>query len=289
MDWDRGSLNSSADSGQLWPAHESTKIIEFVAKLGCQISAGPLFDKVLKKIRFLQYDLQVFLQAALTAREQKLEEIDELERLSLLRRFFFEEKTFICRPSKNPAVAELLLHEVLSRRSGSPLTVGLLFCALAEQLGMKITFIGIEGSPILKLVIAGRNQFLALAAQAAPLSKQQVLALVCARPLPALSNATLDSLGSLDGAQIIWCYLLALNGAYKAQADDSRRLDVLNFLISHYREGRRLLPERALLRHHIGQAREALTDLKRYFSFFGAQHCSADLVELYRRLQRQQQ
>jgi regulator of sirC expression with transglutaminase-like and TPR domain len=247
-------------------------MIEKMASLGQRLDPSADVDKVMRKVRFLYYDLSTLLGDS--SRSDK-------EKLFLLRDYFFTEKSFRCRSQTATTEEEdYLIHSVVNRRCGSPLMIGLLFRSLAQHIQLNVEVVIIGNQRLLKFIENGKCQFLDILKNGELLTKAEMLELMN-RAGVAGEDGPLET---LDGEQIVLHYLNSLKRVYKRTCADEKLMNVLNLMVNLQSSNLKILAERALLKHRLGQPYEALLDLKRYFAFYDEQQVPRDLVELYHSL-----
>lgn len=232
-------------------------------------------DQSLRNINFMCYELM-----------SRCQDKDEEGRLKELLNYFFEEKGFQVIPPSADGWTEddLLLGTTLQNRVGSPLALALVFLHLASQLDLPIYLVHIKRHCVVKWVRAGRSCFLDLTASGNELTQEQLLKLIN-KSVGSKTFGSDDGFEILPSKKVFLRYAEELGNLYK-QAKDSQRLHtILNTRLVIDTTNLEILAERALLRQRLGYIKEALQDLKRYFSFVDKEHAPSELQAAFHQMQ----
>ncbi len=204
---------------------------------------------------------------------------EEAERWESLRRFIFSEKGFqlsSCRVTEIEAET-LLMKSVLEARIGHPLPVVFLLLHLAHLLDLPIVLIQARHHFLLKWVRSGKTIYLDLYNEGRALNDQELIQVL---------NRSSSNLEVWSAKQLIGQYLELLMGAFERAQDWTQLHLVYNLVLQMDEANITILGQRALLRQKLGFQREALGDLKRYFSFVEKTHAPSELQQCWLELQR---
>lgn len=236
----------------------TTSPLQALLSIDSQISQEIPTDSSLRQINFMSYELATLC----------LNKSDE-EVYEALNYFFFTTKNFRVHP------AHFLLHEILEERKGCGIALALLYMHLAGSLGLKLELIHRPLHTILKWSREGRSSFIDLEACGRLLTEDQLLLIV---------NKHKDQVQCLSMSEALVQYLSYISMNCRNRQDKTSLHKTLDMILRLEPENTRFLAERALLRKELGMLREALCDLKRYFSFTEMSVASQELISAYEEL-----
>ena len=202
----------------------------------------------------------------------------EAERWEILRQFIFTEKGFQISGSRPAEVGEndLLLKEVVQDRAGHPLAVVFLLLHLAHVLELPMALIQARHHFLLKWVRSGKTIYLDLYNEGRALSDQELIQVL---------NRSASNLEVFSSKQLMSQYLELLMGAFERSQNLNQLHVVFNLMLQMDDTNTVILGQRALLRQKLGFTREALCDLKRYFSFIERTHAPVELQQAWTQLE----
>lgn len=240
-------------------------------------------DWLIKRTQFFAYELQSELETT------SAEAVSERDRLAHLNRFFFDSKRFQCLTEManhaEPSEAFRLSHVLTSRR-GSPVVLSLLYAFLAERIGVKLDFIDFNPAWFLRWSDQGRSRYIDVARNGATLSSDELIDVLHSRyqMTTDLKNDALFEPISFDRFMVTYVCdlkstLLSTTGAKLPSAE--KLLFLQNLLIAYQPSNVNRLAERAVLYRRVGQFKNALQDLKRYFAFNDKEKASPELTQLH--------
>lgn len=206
------------------------------------------------------------------------ENLSESERWEALRRFLFDQKSFQISSHriKDTRDRDLLIKNVLDGRCGHPLPIVFLLLHLAHFLDLPMALLQARHHFLLKWVRSGKTVYLDLYNQGRPLSDQELIQVL---------NRSSSNLEVWSAKQLMIQYLELLMQAFdSAQALNQLHI-VYNLLLQLDDTNTAVLGQRALLRRKLGYNREALSDLKRYFSFVDHTHAPTELQQAWMELE----
>jgi regulator of sirC expression with transglutaminase-like and TPR domain len=202
----------------------------------------------------------------------------EAERWEILRQFLFLEKTFQILPMRPAELTEdaLLIRSVLENRAGHPLAITLLLLHLSYFLDLPMTLIQARHHFLLKWVRSGQTIYLDLYNECRQLGNQDLIQVL---------NRSASNLETWNAKQLLTQYLELLMQTFERSQSLSQLHLVYNLLLQLDDTNTSILGQRALLRQKLGFTREALNDLKRYFSFIEKTHAPPELQQCWLQLQ----
>lgn len=224
-------------------------------------------ETCLRSVQFMGFEL-------LKTCEQK----SEAERWEILRSFLFEEKGFQLSSMRPVEVNEeaLLMNSVLEDRIGHPLPVVFLLLHLAHFLDLPMALIQARHHFLLKWVRSGKTLYLDLYNECRALNDQELIQVL---------NRSASNLEVWSSKQLMMQYLELLVSSFERAQSLTQLHTVYNLLLQIDETNTSILGQRALLRHKLGFTREALSDLKRYFSFIEKSHAPSELQQCWLELE----
>ena len=197
---------------------------------------------------------------------------NNLQRLARLRAFLFEELGF--RGDRNDyfSPSNSLLHEVVQRRLGIPLTLGILMLELGWRVGMPLEGVGFPGHFLVRL--AGEPRDLLLD----PYSRGMVVREEdCHRMLRDTTKGRVtfepEMLASVRRRDMLLRLLNNLKNAYLRRGDDALALGIVDHLLVLSPDDLEHTRDRGLLLFRLQQYARALECLTAYLD---ASHAAAD-------------
>ena len=204
--------------------------------------------------------------------------MEESQRWETLRRFIFEDKGFQIASARTDEVCEedVLIKSVLSERIGHPLPVVFLLLHLAHFLDIPLALIQARHHYLLKWVRSGKTLYLDLYHEARALNDQELIAVL---------NRSSSTLESWSAKQLMVQYLELLMHAFETSQSLPQLHIIYNLMLQIDDSNICVLGARALLRQKLGFKREALNDLKRYFSFVEKAQAPSELQQAWMELE----
>jgi regulator of sirC expression with transglutaminase-like and TPR domain len=224
-------------------------------------------------------DLEVKREVArvhiLSAEGARLAEVHDnpFAKLDGIRRYLYEELGFRGNALNYNDPRNSFLNEVLNRRIGIPLTISILFMAVAEAAGFDVRGVNLPGHFVIRLTYGGRNILVD------PYHGGQVITQDDCRELvrkttarPSLFKA--EQLEGIDDQDIIGRMLLNLKHVYLELDDNTRALSVVNRMLLIKPGDPSEIRDRGLLRARIGRLGPAIDDLEHYLNTSPKRHDS---------------
>ncbi len=202
----------------------------------------------------------------------------ESERWETLRKFIFEEKAFQLSSVRVQDVCEedVLMKSILDERAGHPLPVVFLVLHLAHFLDIPMALIQARHHFLLKWVRSGKTLYLDLYAEGRALNDQELIAML---------NRSSSTLEAWSAKQLMVQYLELLMETFESSQSLSQLHMIYNLMLQIDDSNISVLGSRALLRQRLGFTRDALSDLKRYFSFVEKTHAPGELQQAWMELE----
>lgn len=206
------------------------------------------------------------------------EGLSEADRWETLRRFLFEDRGFQISAARRQEVAEkdVLMKCVLEDRCGHPLPVVFLLLHLAHFLDLPVALIQARHHFLLKWVRSGKTIYLDLFNEGRALNDQELIQVL---------NRSASNLEVWSAKQLMVQYLELLMHTFEGSQDLPQLHVIYNLLLQVDDGNTAVLGQRALLRQRLGFTREALSDLKRYFSFVEKSHAPPEIQQAWLELE----
>ncbi len=202
----------------------------------------------------------------------------EADRWESLRTFIFDEKGFQISSARRQHVAEheVLMKDVLEERCGHPLPVVFLLLHLAHFLDLPVALIQARHHFLLKWVRSGKTIYLDLFNEGRALNDQELIKVL---------NHSSSNLEVWSAKQLMIQYLELLMHTFEGSQNLPQLHVIYNLMLQMDDSNTSVLGQRALLRHKLGFTREALSDLKRYFSFVEKSHAPVEIQQAWLELE----
>jgi len=222
-------------------------------------------ESCFRQVQFLGFELM-----------KTCEPLNESERWEALRAFIFEEKGFQISSHQDPSEKDVLMKPVLDDRAGHPMAIVFLLLHLSHFLDLPMALLQARHHFLLKWVRSGKTIYLDLYNEGRALSDQELIKVV---------NLSASNLEVWSAKQLMAQYLELLMGAFEGSQALQQLHIVYNLMLQMDDTNTCILGQRALLRQKLGFHREALSDLKRYFSFVEQAHAPSDIQQAWLELE----
>lgn len=193
------------------------------------------------------------------------------ERVLTLNQFLFDELGYCGNTEAYYDPRNSYLNEVMDRRTGIPITLGVLYMALGRRIGLPLEGVSFPGHFLVRLRLRGGTLVLDAFQRGAPLSEDELrerLRRVVPKDIGAnVSVAELPLEQFLEPAtprQIVARVLRNLKGIYRETDQPERLLDVLNRMLVVVPEASAELRDRGIVYQRLECYRAALRDLSAY-------------------------
>lgn len=209
---------------------------------------------------------------------KKCDSLNEAERWECLRQFIFQEKGFQISSHRLTDTQEkdVLMKCVLDERCGHPLPLVFLLLHLAHFLDLPMALLQARHHFLLKWVRSGKTIYLDLYNEGRALTDAELIQVL---------NRSSSNLEVFSAKQLMTQYLELLMHAFESSQSLTQLHVVYNLLLQLDDTNTTVLGQRALLRQKLGFTREALSDLKRYFSFVEQTHAPTELQQAWLELE----
>jgi regulator of sirC expression with transglutaminase-like and TPR domain len=252
------------------------RMLKEMSAISAQLDPGVGADWMLKRVQFMAYELRSHTPLEATA----------FELCETLNDYFFKQKGFKSIPkiseAKDP-LACLLLQRVLSSRVGSPAVLSLIYSFLATQIGLKLEFVDLRPTCFLKFVENGNSHYVDMNGEGRVLTSEALLESLHLRiQMKAIPKEALLEPVSVE--RFLCEYLGSLKSEYIRRSNLESLLIIQNALLAQQPSSLQLLAERALLYRRLGHFKQALSDLKRYFSFHDKETAPSEVLTVFHEL-----
>lgn len=223
-------------------------------------------ERCFAQVQFLSFELQQFVKDSGVG-----------ERWQKLREFFFQQKNFRIQTSSLKEVQDrdLLLKPILSDKSGHPLPMTLLLLYLAKSIDLPVHLVQARQHFILKCSVSGKCSYMDVMNGGQILTDSEVVRI--------LQNSNMEL---WDARGLFRHYLEELIRIYEKHSQGQLLHTIYNLFLHLDESNLPILGRRALLRKRMGFLKEALSDLKRYFSFVDRGHAPIELQTAMRDLEK---
>ena len=288
---------------QYRPIGGAANLIRELSRISAELDKSIAFEWMTKRLQFYCYELESFMAYGMAhGMECRLESVSARSRLETLNTFLFANKKFRCLPGRNKkadrsaqeadqefgsgpvpasdANSSFILSRALVTRTAPPILLALFYMLLAEHIGVVLEFVDLKPTTFLRWMDGGCARYIDVTRAGAILSDDELIETLHSRfqieTLPVggvLENYTFDAL--------IVDYLKELKRSLCGETEVSKLLFLQNTLIAYQPNQIHLLAERAELHCRLGKFKSALTDLKRYFSFFDRKRAPLEVTRLH--------
>ena len=258
----------------LFTQEEPISLAPFLIGLNSFIKGEPDNHHFFKELNYLSFEL-----------EQLCESDNEEERVDKLNHFFFQLKSFQILHQDNDELTQdsLLAESVLTQKRGAPLVISLIYTHLAQHLNLPIYLINHPQMCIAKWVRPGSSKFIDLTRGGKVLNESQVLNFF--NRIKNNSKIEIPYLDPLKAKDILELYLNQLLKTFNKNNRLNPQHILLNLLNQLRPTNLKYISLRALIRKSLGLNKEAIDDLKKYFSFSGKTRAPKNLKMAYYELQ----
>lgn len=228
---------------------------------------------LIRRLQFLCYEL----------RSQLSEKETPENKLKILNEFFFSVKNFSSLASHEYdeiPYQSLLLEKALLQRTGSPLIITLIYNHLAQHIGLPLYFIDLEPKCFLKYIGETSTIYIDLSRGGKFLTAEELLENM-RRRLKDHKISISQICETLTPLQFLVSYLASLKTYLTRHSKLEQLLIIQNSLLDLLPQNLHLLGERALIFYKLNLHKNAILDLKRYFSFQHRERAPQELVRLY--------
>lgn len=192
-------------------------------------------------------------------------ECNSLQRLARLRNFMFEELGFRGDVRDYYSPANSMLHSVMDRRLGVPLTLGIVFLELGWRLGLDLHGVGFPTHFLVRLAGEAEDLLLDAFDRGASVHEED-----CHRILQASSGGMLAyekaMIRSIGRREMVGRLLHNLKVASLREGDVERALSATDRLLLVFPDAPPEVRDRGLLLYRLDRYREALAALERYLA-----------------------
>jgi len=188
---------------------------------------------------------------------------NNLQKLARLRSFLFDDLGFRGNHNDYYNPSNSLLHRVIEKRRGIPLTLSIIFMELGWRVGIPLEGVGFPGHFLVRLTGEPRDLLLDPFRRGMSVHEED-----CRRMLRELSGGKLEFNGellhSISKRDMIARLLMNLKGAYLRVKDDEGALAAVDRLLLIHPEDLDEVRDRGLLLYRLRRFGPALEELTRY-------------------------
>ncbi len=254
--------------------------ISIFAQSLCEIAAHLNSDcdlsQLKRRVQFLIFDIR----SQISLDESLSEKVHKLSRL-----FFLDKNYKITNEplNENFSVSTHLLDNCLTKKTGTlDITCGLYFI-LCEALNIKAEFLNLYPPCYLKFYEDGHTFYVDLSQMGRELETEDMLQIIN-KYYSELDINDSHLMAGMSSAEFLDHYIAQIQSRLKANSRFDSWRSLQNIRMTLKPESLGLIAERALVHYEMGLHKEALLDLKRYFSFVDYQQAPSRLALLYEHL-----
>jgi len=228
-------------------------------------------NNTLRKLNFMGYELQT-----------RTENLTEMDRQSILSDYIFNEKHFLISALSNKTIDQndWQLPYTVETKQGCSFIISLIYVYLAQNLELPIYLINSKEDNILKWVHGNKPTFLDITTNATPLTEKKMCEVLLemnkSRP-----DIPVDSFDILPAKDIINKYLMYLLNIFNLKKQLGFAKTTLDILIKLEPANLQHLHSRALINKKLHCHKEALNDIRRYYSLNGEENTPVELKVAY--------
>lgn len=244
------------------------------------IETDEIEDHITRSLNFMVYEISAATSG-----------LKEADRWLLLNDYFFSRKNFqaICIPSQPQPMLKLnplLLSQVINQRVGHPMVLSIIYSHFAQLIDLPIFLVHCPPQFLLKWIRSGHNHYIDLNQKGRVINENELTHFLNIQGIQ-WTQDEYDTFEILPLRQIITQYLKMIIEYFENFQDPQKLLLLYNLLVQMDSQNVKILAKRSLLYRELGLLQEAVTDLKRYFSFVEKDHSSPELRSVFIELQKQ--
>lgn len=260
---------------ELLNKEEPQSLLPLLIGINCLLRGDNFQDWCARNINFMTYELNAACEG-----------LGEDERLIKLNEFFFGARDYRIDQLQRQQLSDrdLFLRDVLSERCGGALPIALIYTHLAFQLNLPMMIVNIQNLCLVRWVRADACTYLDLTKGGQQLCEEDLLHYLNKEPSVSEIQAQVDKLDILNFKQVMTIYLEDLRSALARSKEPDLTHAALSMLLKIQPNNLKYLADRALLRKSLGFHKEALSDIKRYFSFCDLANAPADLQMAFKEM-----
>lgn len=257
---------------ELLGAEDTSAIMQLLVGLNGWLCPEESMEWASRNLNFMTYELMA-----------QAEGLTEAERFELLNRYYFKTKGFqvLQLTPQEAQERHLLLKPVLESRAGAPLAIALIYLHFAAHLDLPAYLIQLRNHFLLKWVRGGHSSYIDLCNEGRLVSEEELVQIV-ARTNELSSGV--ETLSILPNRKTFLRYTEDLLRVYERLQAFERLYAIYNVILKVEPQNSRIIGRRALLCRQMGLDKEALADLKRYFSFVDRSQAPAEMIMAFQEL-----
>lgn len=260
---------------ELLAKEEPQSLLPLLIGINCLLRGDNFQDWCTRNINFMVYELNAACEG-----------LDEDQRLQKLNEFFFNGRDYRLNQIQrvNLTDRDLFIRDVLSERSGGALPVAMIYIHLAYQLNLPMMIVNVNNLCLVRWMRSESCKYIDLAQRGEALCEDDLLHYLNREACIKQVEHEATKLDVLSFKQVMTVYLEDLRFALARSNEPDLIHSVLGMLLKIQPNNLKYLSERALLRRNLGFHKEALSDIKRYFSFCDMTNAPSDLQMAFKEL-----
>lgn len=228
-------------------------------------------NNTLRKLNFMGYELQT-----------KTENLTEADRQSILSDYVFNERRFLISSlsSKTIDQNDWQLPYTTETKQGCSFLISLIYVHLAQNIQLPIYLINSKEDNILKWINGNEPTYLDITANATAINEKKMCE-VLLEMNKNKSDIPVDSLDILPAKSIIKKYLAYLLNIFTLKKQYGFAKTTLDILLKLEPSNLKNIHTRALINKKLHFHKEALNDIRRYYSLNGEENSPVELKVAY--------
>jgi regulator of sirC expression with transglutaminase-like and TPR domain len=257
---------------ELLASEDPATLVQLMTNLNGWLHPQESLEATSRTLNFMTYELMA-----------QGENLPEAERFELLNQYYFGKKGFQVLQLKAHETLEqhLLLKPVIENRAGAPIAIALIYLHFAAHLDLPAYLIQLRNHYLLKWVRAGHSSYVDLCSEGRLVSEEELMRIL-ARTVDMQPGS--EALSIVPNRKTFLRYADDLIRVYERLESRENLHAMYNVILRVEPQNNRVLGRRAILRRELGQDKDALADLKRYFAFVDRTQAPPDLLMAFQEL-----
>ncbi len=228
-------------------------------------------NNTLRKLNFMGYELQT-----------RTENLTEADRHSMLRDYVFNEKRFLISALSTKTIDQndWQLPYTIETKQGASFIISLIYVHLAQILELPIYLINSKEDNILKWVNGNKPTYLDITNNALPITEKKMCEVLLELNKDK-KNIPVDSFDIIPAKNIIKNYLDYLLNIFTLKKQHGFAKTTLDVLLKLEPANLKYLHNRALIYKALHCHKEAINDIRRYYSLNGEENSPVELKIAY--------
>ncbi len=248
-------------------SEDTTALLPLLLKLDAHISSHNDEDLLIRKLRFLVYELKT-----------NCEGLKEEDRINILNELFFDSQGYTSTQTQAPSFEDLSFSSLFSTKKADTIVLVILYQYFASKVNLPVYAVSIKPIHVLKWINKNHHCYIDIHRYGKIFNQNELLNILNK------NKPSANCFEIITIKQTLLSYLKSLRSALNNETDDEKQMACLNLYLSFDESNLNALQERALLCYKAGWHNQALEDLKRYFSFTDYNCAPISIKTVYQKL-----